>query len=182
MSVARQNLSCCSPLQEQTQQRGLVSDEAAGSEGRREFRVYIAAENRLLLEALSRLLTRPGTIEVTCQQSSFDVRALIASEAEVLLLASRGSAHRDLATLHRVRAALPGVRILLIAMAEDEAAFLQFLDAGLSGYLSPDASAAEVLAGVRAVHAGATVCPGALCSVLFRYFTQAATSSVHSRP
>jgi len=42
--------------------------------------------------------------------------------------------------------------------------------AGISGYLLRDASAGEVLQGVRAVAAGEAVCPGALSAVLFRYF------------
>jgi DNA-binding NarL/FixJ family response regulator len=39
-----------------------------------------------------------------------------------------------------------------------------------SGDQWKDASADEVLAGIRAVLAGEAVCPGALCTALFRYF------------
>jgi DNA-binding NarL/FixJ family response regulator len=46
--------------------------------------------------------------------------------------------------------------------------------AGVSGYLLRDASSEEVLRGIRAVHAGEAACPGALCSVLFRYLEREA--------
>jgi len=42
--------------------------------------------------------------------------------------------------------------------------------AGISGYLLRDASSEEVPEAVRAVQAGEAVCPGTLCSALFRYF------------
>ena len=40
---------------------------------------------------------------------------------------------------------------------------------GVMGYLLKDASAAELVAAVRAVHRGEAVCPPQLCSRLFRF-------------
>jgi DNA-binding NarL/FixJ family response regulator len=60
--------------------------------------------------------------------------------------------------------------MVLIGMTKNDSEFLQCLRAGISGYLLREASAEDVLEGVRAVEAGEAVCPGALCSVLFRYF------------
>src|SRR5439155_24185144 len=38
-----------------------------------------------------------------------------------------------------------------------------------------DASAADVVQGIRALQDGEAICPGALCATLFRYFEQEAT-------
>jgi len=51
-------------------------------------RVFVAAENRLLREALSRMLVKGGDIEV----------------ADILLLTSRGSMNEDLTAIRTVRA------------------------------------------------------------------------------
>jgi DNA-binding NarL/FixJ family response regulator len=141
------------------------------------LRVYLAAENRLLLEALSCVLAKTGTIEVIGEHSSFDVHALLASQAEILLLSSRGSVAENLTTIQTVRSSTSSVRILLMGMPRDESEFLQCVAAGISGYLLLDASSEEVLAGIHSVRQGAAVCPGALCTVLFRYFEQAAPGS-----
>ena len=163
-----------------TVKRARVQSEAAnlsaGCVAGAKLRVYLAAENRLLLEALSRVLAKSGTIEVTGEHSSFDVDALLASQAQILLLASRGDIAEDLARIHAVRSSAAGVRILLMGMPGDEREFLQCVAAGISGYVLHDASSREVLASVHAVHQGAAVCPGALCTVLFRYFEQAAST------
>ena len=136
------------------------------------IRVFVAAENRLLREALARVLTKGGCVEIIATDSAapFHTDALLDARPDILLLTSRGSLPEDLSAIQQVRAAAPAVRILLIGMAKDEREFLQCVRAGISGYLLRDASAGEVLQGVQAVHAGEAVCPGALCSALFRYF------------
>ncbi len=141
-------------------------------------RVFVAAENRLLREALARVLTKRSSIEVIATDSAapFHTDALLEARPDILLLTSRGSLVEDLTAIQEVRAAAPDVRILLIGMAKDEREFLQCVCAGINGYLLRDASADEVLEGVQAVHAGEAVCPGALCAVLFRYFQSDASS------
>ena len=137
-----------------------------------EVRVFIAAENRLLREALSRVLNKRSGVEVIATNSAapFHTDNLLEAHPDILLLTSRGSLEEDIAAIRQVRAAAPNVRILLIGMTKCEREFLQCVRAGINGYLLRDASAEEVLDGVHSVHAGDAVCPGSLCSVLFKYF------------
>jgi DNA-binding NarL/FixJ family response regulator len=142
------------------------------------FSVFVAADNRLLREALAHMLTRKGNVEVTGLESAAPLQAecVAQTKADVLLLTSRGTLNDDLLMIQQVRAAAPKVRILLLGMARNDGEFLQCVRAGISGYLLGDASSDEVLEGVRAVHGGAAVCPGALCAALFRYFEGEAAS------
>jgi DNA-binding NarL/FixJ family response regulator len=140
--------------------------------------VFVAADNRLLREALAHMLMKKGEVVVT----GFDATAPWQSEnvartkADVVLLTSRGALNDDLLMIQRVRVAAPGVRILLLGTARSESEFLQCVRAGIHGYLLHDASSDEVLDGVRAVHAGQAVCPAALCTALFRYFENQAAA------
>ena len=141
-------------------------------------RVFVGAENRLLREALSRMLTKGGNMEVIGMEAAEPLRVedLLREGVDILLLSSRGNLQEDVATVRRVRSAAPQVVILLIDMAGDEVEFLQCIRAGVRGYLPRDASAEDVVEAVRAVHAGKAVCPGTLCAMLFRYFEREATS------
>ena len=153
------------------------ANEGAGTKAR----VYIAAENRLLREALSRMLMKRGDIEVVGLNSAGPFRAEVLSEekTDILLLTSRGSLAEDVYMIRLVRLTAPTVRILLVGMTEDETEFFQYVRAGIRGYLPRDASAEDVLEAMQAVHSGEAVCPGALCALLFRFFEKEATS-VHS--
>jgi len=148
----------------------------ARPEGRRRsstpIRVFIAAENRLLREALSRVLNRRSGVDVIATDAAapFHADLLLDTKPDLLLLTSRGGIEEDVAAIKDVRAAAPDVRVLLIGMAKNDREFLQCVRAGINGYLLRDASAEEVLDGVHSVFAGDAVCPGSLCAVLFKYF------------
>jgi DNA-binding NarL/FixJ family response regulator len=150
-------------------------------------RVFVAAENRLLREALSRLLVKSGGIEVvgTDIAEPFRTEDLLKEETDILLLSSRGNRNEDLTAVRTVRMAAPQVQILLIGVTGEEAEFLQCVRAGVRGYLPRDASAEDVVEGVRALQGGEAICPGTLCATLFRYFERESTSfpsaSVHQR-
>ena len=168
----------------------LATPRVSGNEGERRARpdaavasapkprVFIAADNRLLREALAHMLLKKGGVEVTGLESVVPLEAehVAQTNANVLLLTSRGALDDDLQVIQQVRATAPGVRILLLGTARNVAEFLQCVRAGISGYLLHDASSEEVLEGVRAVHAGEAVCPGALCAALFRYFESEAAA------
>ena len=164
----------------------LVATEDAGDTrtsggAEQRVRVHIAAENRLLGEALSRMLMRRGDIDVVGLNCTgpFRVEGLIEEKPDILLLTSRGSLAEDVEVIRQVRLTAPAVRILLVGMSEDETEFLQYVRAGIKGYLPLDASLEDVVEALRGVQAGKAVCPGSLCTALFRYFESEATS-IHS--
>jgi DNA-binding NarL/FixJ family response regulator len=141
-------------------------------------RVFVAAENRLLQDALSRMLAKRSDIEVvgTANTGPFDPKNLLAEPSDILLMTSRGNLTEDLNLIRKVRTTAPDVQILLLGVTGGEAEFLQYVRAGIKGYLLRDASADDVLGAVKAVQTGQAVCPGTLCALLFRYFEREATS------
>jgi DNA-binding NarL/FixJ family response regulator len=158
-----------------------------GASVRRKPRVFVAAENRLLREALSRMLVKSGEIEVVGADitEQFRTEDLLKEETDILLLSSRGNKNEDLNAVRRVRTTAPKVQILLVGVTGEEAEFLQCVRAGVHGYLPKEASSEDVLEGVRALQGGEAICPGMLCATLFRYLEREATSfpsaSVHQR-
>jgi DNA-binding NarL/FixJ family response regulator len=183
-ACVRQSPLMVSPAQPRLKPAAEVVAASAENEGRPErgatspvcdaerIRVYVAADNRLLREALAKILVKRGSVDVIGLNSplAFDAGTLVVEEVQVLLLASQGIVQEDLTTIQRVHAAAPNIRILLIGSTKEDGEFLQCVRAGISGYLWRDASADDVLDAIRAVQAGEAVCPGELCTVLFRYF------------
>jgi len=149
-----------------------------GANARRKPRVFVAAENRLLREALSRMLVKNGEIEVVGMDMTepFRTEDLLNEDTDILLLSSRGNRNEDLTAVRRVRTTAPKVQVLLIGVTGEEAEFLQCVRAGVHGYLPRDASAEDVVEGVRALQGGQAICPGTLCATLFRYMEREATS------
>jgi DNA-binding NarL/FixJ family response regulator len=156
---------------------GLLSTgRAAGSRERSgRIRVFVAAENRLLQEHLTRMLVRRPDIEVLSRGlGPVEAEALQEEAPDILLLTSQGNVSEDLAVIQNVKAAAPDVQMLLLGIREDEEEFLQYIRAGIKGYLMQDASAEGVLGAISALRNGQVACPAALCALLFQYCERAA--------
>ena len=154
-----------------------------GANARRKHRVFVAGEHRLLREALSRMLVKNVEIEVVGMDMAepFRTEDLLNEDTDILLLSSRGNRNEDLTAVRRVRTTAPKVQILLIGVTGEEAEFLQCVRAGVRGYLPRDASAEDVVEGVRALQGGEAICPGTLRATLLRYMEREATSFPSAR-
>jgi DNA-binding NarL/FixJ family response regulator len=131
--------------------------------------VFILAENRLLREALTRILSKKSDIQVVGASAfSPDVVEQISSAGpDVLLSDSAAVALSDLRLVSEVRAAIPGLKVVMIGMDADPETFLNAVRDGIVGFVLKDASAMEVAAAVRSVANHEAVCPPGLCLALF---------------
>jgi DNA-binding NarL/FixJ family response regulator len=131
--------------------------------------VYLVAEHRLLRETLVRLLRKRADIRVVGEGRHLDSTSeqVIASSCRVLLLDSLTANITKL--LDDLYDKAPQIKIVLFGMDEDPQIFLIAVRLGVSGYVSKEASAAEIIAAVRAVAQGESVCPPKLCMILFQH-------------
>jgi DNA-binding NarL/FixJ family response regulator len=134
--------------------------------------VFLVAENRLLREALVRLLAKKDIRVVGANLYSPAVIEEIARrDPDVILLDSTGLLPTQ-NVLSAIRAAIPGAKVVMVDMDSDENMFLKAVRGGVVGYVLKDASAGEVAATIRSVAAGEAVCPPMLSVALFRCVSQ----------
>ena len=133
------------------------------------IRVFILAENRLLREALARILNKKSDIHVvgTSAFSPDIVQQVAGMSPHVLLSDSATVALSDLRLVSEVRAAMPGLKVVMVGMEAEPGTFLKAVRDGIVGYVLKEASAVEVAACVRSVANGEAVCPPTLCMTLF---------------
>ena len=131
--------------------------------------VFILAENRLLREALARILNKKSDLRVIAAAAiATDIVAQIAEAApDVLLCDSSALALSRLRLVAEVRAAVPGLKVIMIGMDASPETFLRAVKDGIVGYVLKDASAMEVAAAVRSAANDEAICPPTLCRVLF---------------
>jgi DNA-binding NarL/FixJ family response regulator len=132
--------------------------------------VFLLAENRLLREALIRLLGKKGDIRIVgSEQYSPDVvQQILAVEPAVVVLDSVSKALSQERVIQRLHAVQPDIGIVMVGMEADEEVFLRMVREGVLGYVLTDASALEVWRAIRDVAAGEAVCPPSLSVALFR--------------
>lgn len=141
--------------------------------------IFILAENRLLREALARILNKRSDLRVVGATpfASDVVRQIAEASPDVLLSDSAAVALSELRLVSEVRAAIPGLKVVMIGMDSDRDVFLRAVRDGVSGYVLKDASALDVATAVRAVANGEAVCPPSLCMSLFEQVSRPSTQA-----
>jgi DNA-binding NarL/FixJ family response regulator len=140
--------------------------------------VFLLAENRLLREALIRLLSKRSEVRVV-GSSSYSPSVhheIVAARPQIILVDSSGLALSKSRLITALRTAIRNLRIVMVDMDPNEQIFLNAVRAGIAGYVLKDASASEVAATISAVAKGGAVCPQSLCMTLFRCVMQQAVS------
>jgi DNA-binding NarL/FixJ family response regulator len=132
--------------------------------------VFLLAENRLLREALIRILSKKTDIRVVgaAPYSAATQKQIIAIRPGIILLDSIGPVFSETRLVATLLAAIPGVRIAMIDMETDPFTFLRTVREGAVGYVLKDASALEVAGMIRAIAAGEAVCPPIFSMALFQ--------------
>lgn len=143
---------------------------------RKRAAVYLLAENRLLREALIRLLSKRSEVTVVGANAHSPTvhRDIIAARPQIILMDSSGVESSRPTLISTLRTAIRDLRIVLVDMDPEEETLLGAIRAGVVGYVLKSASALEVAAAIRAVAAGKAVCPPSLCMALFRCIMQQA--------
>ena len=133
------------------------------------IRVFLIMENRLLREALIRLLRERSDLVVVGYEGAPNPTAyeVVDTQFDVLLIDSFQT--MSAAKNGRGSGRQPDYKVLLIGMEPDEKLFMAAIRSGVMGYLLKDASASDLVCAVRSVCQGDAVCPSQLCSALFRF-------------
>ena len=120
------------------------------------MRVLLADDHTMVRASLVGLLQAEGDVQVVAQAAN-GVEAIeqaLKTRPDVVVTDLSMGALNGLEVIRRLREALPGTRVLVLTMHQEDEYVLQAVRAGASGYLVKDSAPAELLAAVRALHAG----------------------------
>ena len=133
--------------------------------------VFLLAQNRLLREALSRILSKKSDLEVvgSCALSPDSLEQILSAAPDILVIDSFTTTLAQVEFVREVQHAMPATKLVMIGMESDGQHFLQAVQEGAMGYIVKDASALEVVAAVRTVAGGGAACSPELCAFLFRF-------------
>jgi DNA-binding NarL/FixJ family response regulator len=133
--------------------------------------VFLLAENRLLREALLRILSKKDDLRVVGSGAlGLGVfEQIVSTKANVVVLDTVSPVLAEHSIVHKLHHLNPAIRVVMVGMEAEEGIFLRVVQAGAVGYVLKDASALEVARTVRAVATGEAVCPAILSAALFQW-------------
>jgi len=147
------------------------------------IRLVIVEDNRLLREGLTALLREQSDIMVLASLGSGD--ALIRGKKlkpDVILLDLGLRSHSSLHVVQSVKAQNPDAKIVIMDLAPVQTTLVEYVRAGVSGFVLKDATFDEFLETIRAVAKGAKVLPPKLTASLFTQLVERVASQSKGNP
>ena len=139
------------------------------------IRVVVADDHPMWRDAVARDLESAGHLVVaTAANGRAAVDRTLATSPDVLVLDLNLPVLHGVQVCHRVHAALPAVRILVLSASGEAGDVLQAVKEGATGYLVKSASREEFLDAVRAVAEGRAVFTPGLAGLVLGEFRRLA--------
>ena len=142
--------------------------------------VAIVDDSRLVREALTAMLGRLPDLQVVASGAA-DAAFIDETKPDVLLLDVGLRDEDSLRVATSLAKRSPGTKVIvmdLIPMSDD---IVQFVNAGVSGFVLKDATFDEFVATIRSVAAGGKVLPSRMTESLFSQIAKAADAQGHEQ-
>lgn len=123
------------------------------------IRVLLADDHPTFREGLARLLTEEGDVEVIAQAGDGEEAVKLASGLlpDVAIIDVAMPRLNGIEATRQIKATCPATAILIVSAYGYESYVLGAIEAGASGYLLKNVRVRELVAAIRALHAGETV-------------------------
>lgn len=129
--------------------------------------VALIEDNRLVREGVSALLNQVADLKVVAAGSSADTSVLRRVRPQVVLL-DLGLRNGDsLRFAERVKKDFPDAKIIVMDLLPVHEDIVEFVHAGVSGFIMKDATLDDLVSTIRSVAKGAQVLPPEMTSTLF---------------
>ena len=135
-------------------------------ERRSSTRVLVLGEVRLYREGLAALLRTETCAEVVA--ASCHDGALAAHDDRTHAVVVDGTHGRGLDAARQVITAAPSAKVLVVGTPNDEAEVLAFAEAGVDGFVEPDAGIGELAASLESAGRGEARCSPRITGILLR--------------
>lgn len=126
----------------------------------KKIRVLFVEDHQLLADALSAMLAREPDIEVVGIAGTVaDAKVMSRERLDVVLMDYRLPDGTGVEATRAIKARWPAARVVMVTALTDDETVLESIQAGADGYMTKDRAAEDVVAAVRAAHAGETLLP-----------------------
>jgi DNA-binding NarL/FixJ family response regulator len=138
--------------------------------------IALIEDNRLVREGITALLSRVSGLEVVAGGASGDPALLRGINPQVILLDLGLQNGDSLRVAQQVKADYPESRIIVMDLLPVHEDIMEFVNAGVSGFIMKDATLDDLVSTIRAVAGGAHVLPPQMTGSLFSQIAKEAVA------
>lgn len=144
-----------------------MASGSAGAAQMASITIALIEDNRLVREGLTALINQQEGLRVISGQSSEGGRGAIGIDPDVVLL-DIGLRHGDsLRIAIKTRVDYPNAKVIIMDLLPVHEDIVEFVNAGVSGFIMKDATLEDLVTTIRSVAAGGSVLPVTMVNTLF---------------
>ncbi len=142
------------------------------------IRLMLIEDNRLLREGLAAMLNEQPDITLTGASGNAEAALKRAKSKPAVVLVDIGlRSENSLRTVTSLLRSMPAAKIVVMDLAPVQSDLIEYVKAGVSGFVLKDATFEDFLATIRTVANGGKVLPPTLTGSLFAQIVERATSN-----
>lgn len=139
--------------------------------------LFLIEDNRLLRDGLASMLSAQGLAVVATARSGQEALREVARVKPQLILLDSALGDRDSARfVQEVRTNFPEMKVIVMGLLPARDDFVEFIKAGVAGFILKDATIDVFVATILAVADGASVLPPMMTTTLFSHVAAQAAS------
>jgi two-component system, NarL family, response regulator DegU len=139
--------------------------------------VILIEDNRLLLEGLSAVLSAQGLkVIATAASGSGALRQIARLRPHLVLLDATLGDRNSLGMVRALKKVFPDMKVVVMHLLPAQEDVLEFVRAGVSGFIMKDASLADFVSTIRTVADGGSVLPPVVTGTLFSHVAEQAVA------
>jgi two-component system response regulator DegU len=144
----------------------------------KKIRLLLIEDNRLLREGITSLIKNRDYIRLTATlgTNEYIIQRIRSFRPDVLLLDLGLRSQNSLRLVKAVKADYPATKVIVMDLIPMQSDILEFVRAGVSGFILKDATINDFLKTIRSVAQGAKVLPSILTGSLFSQIIEHAVS------
>jgi len=149
------------------------STRASVSPTMRRIRVLLIEDNRLLREGITAMIKEQTDMRVIASTGNGDALLKVKRlKPDVILLDLGLRGHSSLRLVKMVRKDIPDAKVIIMDLVPVQAELVEFVKAGVSGFILKDATLEDFIGTIRSVAEGAKVLPPPMTDSLFSQIVQ----------
>jgi DNA-binding NarL/FixJ family response regulator len=133
--------------------------------------IALIEDNRLVSDGISSLLNRQPDLRVV-SNGGCDMSQICDVEPHVVLLDVSVANGESLRVAERVRTVYPGAKVIAMDLRSVQHDLVDWVHAGVSGFITKDATLDDLVTTIRSVVSGAKVLPPEMIGALFSQITE----------
>jgi DNA-binding NarL/FixJ family response regulator len=149
---------------------GLSATLVKGTAMEQLIRVGIVHDHQLFSDVVTAVLHQEEEITLI-DDAAFDLECMMTTEhaipLDIVLIDTTMARMNAVHVTRAIKRAAPAIQIIALGVGSGEEDVLRFIEAGASGYILKNASYAELLDTIKAVHHGLTPCTPRIAALVF---------------